>query len=215
MSLIISVASQKGGVGKSTISRLISREFAVNDFQVLIADMDISQSTCVHWNKRRLRDQLEPVIDVQLFGSVDKALKLALNYDLIVFDGAPHATKQTIDLAKHSDIIIIPTGVALDDLEPTRELAKELLSKGIPKEKIVVVFNHVGTSQAELDEATEYVKDKGLFVITPYLPEKTSYRRASDDGKAATETTHSSTNQKADEVAQAIMNRIETIMQKV
>jgi ABC-type transport system involved in cytochrome bd biosynthesis fused ATPase/permease subunit len=49
MALIIGVVSQKGGVGKSTIARLIARELAAQDWEVKIADLDISQATSYHW----------------------------------------------------------------------------------------------------------------------------------------------------------------------
>ena len=42
MALIIGVVSQKGGMGKSTIARLIARELAAQDWEVKIGDLDIS-----------------------------------------------------------------------------------------------------------------------------------------------------------------------------
>lgn len=48
MAIILGVVSQKGGVGKSTIARLIARELASQDWQVKIADLDISQATSYH-----------------------------------------------------------------------------------------------------------------------------------------------------------------------
>jgi cellulose biosynthesis protein BcsQ len=48
MAIIIGVVSQKGGVGKSTITRLVARELAAQDWQVKIADLDISQATSCH-----------------------------------------------------------------------------------------------------------------------------------------------------------------------
>jgi hypothetical protein len=40
---IIGIASQKVGVGKSTLARLIAREYAAADWNVKIADLDIGQ----------------------------------------------------------------------------------------------------------------------------------------------------------------------------
>src|SRR5215467_13387540 len=40
MAIIIGVVSQKGGVGKSTIARLVAREFAAQGWQVKIGDLD-------------------------------------------------------------------------------------------------------------------------------------------------------------------------------
>ena len=55
MAMIVGIVSQKGGVGKSTLARLIAREFAAQDWQVKIADLDVSQATSFHWRSRRLQ----------------------------------------------------------------------------------------------------------------------------------------------------------------
>ena len=91
MAMIVGIVSQKGGVGKSTLARLIAREFAAQDWQVKIADLDVSQATSFHWRSRRLQHSLEPDISVEQYGRVDQALKGAEHFDLLVLDGAPHA----------------------------------------------------------------------------------------------------------------------------
>jgi len=212
MALIIGVVSQKGGVGKSTVARLIAREYADNELNVLIADLDLSQSTSFAWNGRRLENDLEPAIAVQQFRKVDAVLKLQNNYDVIVFDGAPHATRQTLEIARHANMIVIPTGTSLDDLIPTVQLAHELRKNSVPVKKIGVLFSRVGNSQVEMDEAAEYIQMAGYQLLSGAIPERTAYRRASDAGKAATETTHASTNERADEVVQAVINHVEKLL---
>lgn len=212
MALIIGVVSQKGGVGKSTICRLIAREYAANELDVLIADMDVSQSTSFIWNGRRLENDIQPNIGVQQFRKVEAALKLEDKYDAIVFDGAPHATRQTLEISQYANVVVIPTGTSLDDLIPTVQLAHELKKNGVATQKIVIVFSRVGNSQVELDEATEYIQMAGYRLLEGAIPERTAYRRASDAGKAATETTHHSTNERADELVQSIINHIEKLI---
>src|SRR2546422_155250 len=148
MALIIGVVSQKGGVGKSTIARLIARELAAQDWEVKIADLDISQATSYHWRARRLQRAIEPDISIEQYGRVDQALKSAEHFDLLVLDGAPHATQATQQIAKASDLVIIPTGLAVDDLQPGVTLAHELI-KHVPREKIVFVLCRLGNSPAE------------------------------------------------------------------
>jgi chromosome partitioning protein len=41
MAVIIAMVSQKGGIGKSTLSRLIAREYANAGWSVKIADLDV------------------------------------------------------------------------------------------------------------------------------------------------------------------------------
>src|SRR4051812_39352373 len=137
MAFIIAMVSQKGGVGKSTLARLLAREFAALGWNVKIADLDISQSTSFKWRTRRLQNGVEPDVPVEQFGSVDKALKIAEQYDMLIIDGAPHSTSATRAIAEKSNLIIIPTGTPEDDLEPGVLLAHDLLSKGVNRDRIV------------------------------------------------------------------------------
>ncbi len=71
MALIIGMVSQKGGVGKSTLARLVAREYAKASWNVKIADLDVSQGTSFNWQARRLQHSRDPVIAVERFGTVE------------------------------------------------------------------------------------------------------------------------------------------------
>ena len=107
LAIIVSMVSQKGGVGKSTLARLLAREFATQDWRVNFADLDISQGTSFQWRARRLEDQIEPDVPVEQFGRVDQALKIGDQYDLLIFDGAPHGSQATRAIAQTSDLTVI------------------------------------------------------------------------------------------------------------
>lgn len=208
MALIIGVVSQKGGVGKSTMARLIASQYASNEWEVKIADMDLAQGTSTNWNRRRMQNQIAPTVAVEQFMTVADALKSARNHDLLIFDGAPHSTRTTLDIAKAADILIIPSGVALDDLEPTIRLAHELKQNKIPKEKIGIALSRIGNSEAEVEEAKTYIAQTGYFLFDGLLQEKTAIRRAQDEGRSASETLYKSINDKVDILVQAIVNRV-------
>lgn len=53
MTIYVGVVSQKGGVGISTLCRLLARGYAVAGWEVMIADMDTRQGTCVDMKRRR------------------------------------------------------------------------------------------------------------------------------------------------------------------
>ena len=207
MALKIGVLGQKGGAGKSTLSRLLAVEYARSEWNVLIADFDPLQSTSTKWNERRLKNGHAPVVDVTPFNSIERVLRIDDSYDLIIFDSAPHATQKTMEIAGTVDLIVIPTGMTLDDLNPSIALANDLKRHGVTRDKIVFVLNHVGSSSAELSEAYETITDVGYICIGD-LPERTAYHRALDMGQSLTETPYETLNQKAGALAEAIHDKM-------
>lgn len=77
----------QGGVGKSTLARIIAVEAIKGGLHAKIADLDTQQTTSVNWAARRAANGLEPPIRAETFRSVDTALQGAENFDLYIFDG--------------------------------------------------------------------------------------------------------------------------------
>ena len=117
MSSIISLVSQKGGVGKSGIARLLAVEFSRAGWSVKIADLDTMQGSATRWKLRRDAAQLQPEIPVEKFATVERALREAEKYDLLLIDGPAHAEKGGLSMARKSKVILMPTCYGLDDLE--------------------------------------------------------------------------------------------------
>jgi chromosome partitioning protein len=206
MAALVGLVSQKGGVGKSTLARLVAREYAAAGWQVKIADLDISQGTSTDWKQRRERSRARPDIAVEPFGTVAQALKVTQLYDLVVFDGPPHSMAGTLEIANVSDAIILPTGLSLDDLKPSVLLAHELIQNRIPPDRIVFALCRVGDRENEIAEARAYIARAGYTALEGELPERTGYRRASDQGRAASETTHPSLRERAERLAQSMID---------
>ncbi|MCO7217105.1 ParA family protein [Halomonas sp. OfavH-34-E] len=208
----VGVVSQKGGVSKSTVARAIATTYAAADWNVKVADLDINQATTFTWLQRRLKRDIAPVVAVETFGTVGQALKVADNYDLMVFDGAPHANRATAEIAQAVDLLVIPTGLSLDDLEPTVTLANTLVEKhGVPVERIAIVLSKVGDSAVELDEARTYLGHTPYHVLPGQIPEKTAFRRAQDGGLSIVETPYRGPRETADKMVQAIIDRLEEL----
>lgn len=212
--MFIGMVSQKGGVGKSTLARLVAREYAKAGWDVKIADLDVSQGTSFNWQARRLQHSLEPAISVERFGTVEQALKVGDHYDLVILDGPPHSTAGTLKIAQASSFVVLPTGLSLDDLEPSVMLAHELVKKEIARPKVVFALCRVGESESEIAEARQYVEQAGYRVLKGEIPEKTAYRRASDEGRTLTETRFQSLNEKSDALAQSIVDYLSTLHKK-
>jgi chromosome partitioning protein len=206
--MIIGIVSQKGGVGKSTITRLLAREYSANDWVVKIADMDAKQGTSTRWNMLRNEVEIEPAIKTEQYRSVSHAIN---DYNkgemhLMIFDGAPAASKTTLQIAQASNLVVLPTGISIDDLEPTVRLAHELVKNNIKRNNIIIVFSRVGDSSSEILEAKEYIEQAGYKTINNYLSDRVAYRRAQDNGKSLTETKFKSLNKRAEGIAQEIID---------
>lgn len=209
----IAAVSQKGGVTKSTLSRALATTYAAAGWNVKIADLDINQSTSFTWLQRRLAAGITPVVAVETFGTVASALKVADAYDLMIFDGAPHATKATAEIARQADLVVLPTGLSLDDLEPTVLLANTLTSKeGVPVERIAIALSKVGKSKTQLQDARTYLSATPYFVLDGQVPERDAYVLAHDKGLSIVETPYKGPKAQADELMQNIINRFETLI---
>ena len=208
MSYIIGMVSQKGGAGKSTLARLFARELAKDGFSVKIADLDTQQTTCTEWAADRAESKIEPEIQVQPFGNIKTALAEAVRFDAYILDGRPHSSQQTLEIARTADLTVIPTGQTKDDLRPAVKLAHSLADSDIDPSKIAFALVKTTNSEAELNAARAYLEQTEYTTLDGFLPVSTAYGIAHDAGKVVTETPHRTLNEKAERLAQSIINRL-------
>ena len=206
--MIISLISQKGGVGKSALSRLIAVEYAKAGWAVKIGDLDTGQGSTAKWKARRDQNGIAPEIPVEKYATVDRAINDAENYDLMVLDGPAFAERRGLSMAQASDLIIMPTGYSLDDMDPQIETAYELEEQGINSEQIVFIFCRADGSASEEAAARRYIKKARFNVLDPVFPERPSIRQAHNTGRAASEVSYHSIRSKVLSLAQAIVDKL-------
>jgi len=204
--LHIACLSQKGGVGKSTMARLMARTYASAGWSVKICDFNTNQLTSVDWVAARIRAEIQPEIEAQPYSSVKK-LK-GENADCLVIDGAPDSVQTSLEAAQIADLVIIPTGVTVDDLKPQLGFAQELAAKGVDREKIIFVLNQTADSEAAAREASLVIKKQGFDVATTELPFRAGFQTAQNRGYAISETTYPSLNERAESLAGELVTRI-------
>ena len=214
MSYILGIVSQKGGVGKSTLARLFAVELAKEQFHVKIADLDTQQTTSTDWASDRYENSIVPEIQVQPFGNLKTALSESKNFDIYIIDGKPHSSAQTIEIAKASDMIIIPTGQTKDDLRPAVALAHSLVNSNIEINKIFFALVKTTNSEIEVEAARTYLEQTEYVTLSGHLPISTAYGIAHDQGKASTETPYKSLNNKAKMITQSIIDQLAIITNK-
>lgn len=207
--MIISLISQKGGVGKSGVARLLAVEFARAGWSVKIADLDTMQGTATKWKVRRDRAGINPEIPVEKFATIERAVREAERFDLVIIDGPAHAEQGGRGMAKASDLIIMPTCYGLDDLEAQVEAAYDLEEAGIDRIRIWFVFARTSGSPAEDQAAREYLQRAKINFFEPVLPELPSIRQGHNGGKAASEISYPVIREKAIALAVAIATQVQ------
>ena len=206
MATIISFVSQKGGVGKSTLARALAREATQSGLQVKLADLDPMQRTVAEWHAVRLQAGHDPVGDVQILATMAQALTKADAYDLIIIDGPARAETGTLEIARNSNIVVQPSGASIDDLRPAVREFNGLVKAGIPKSRLVFALNHIATD-AEEQDARDYIRDAGYQVLDGCLIERPAYRKAQNAGLSVTETQSKTLNIRADALIQSIIDK--------
>ncbi len=125
----------------------------------------------------------------------------------MIVDGPARASAATLAIARAADIIVQPTGASLDDLEPAVLTFHELVREGIPREKLVFALCRVGTDAEERD-CRAFLGEAGYGCLAGSLPERPGYRSAQNMGFAVTETKYQSLRKRAEQLIQALIDRI-------
>lgn len=159
MSHIISIANQKGGVGKSTIAFNLGVALANSKHTVFVVDAD-PQGTVSMWAKARTRHKANKVNPNITFTenpwTPEEILKLSQppDYEFIIIDCGPannKAAKATLVVSDLTIIPISPSPLDINSARSTIELIEEGASRGATKSKVYLLISKkiVGTNLAK------------------------------------------------------------------
>src|SRR5205807_3087658 len=109
---IIAFISQKGGVGKSTLSQALATEASKQKLATLLADYDPQQKT----NRRQRKNKY---LTVNSFTTFKEIIQQKKHFDLTIIDGPARTSQGTLEIAKVANLVIQPTGASLADLKPS------------------------------------------------------------------------------------------------
>ena len=211
MTIIIAVISQKGGVGKSTISRAIAVQVAKENLRPLLADLDVQQKTSYDWAQRRQAHDETIQITSRAYNSHDEALTEMKDFDVIILDSKGYTDQQTADICQKSDLILHPCGFSVDDRKPTFITLNTLVKLGIEKARlnVVLVGDHTEASEAEI---RAYFSKGGYHVIDGFLRKKKIYELALNEGLSVTEASRKDYRIEASKLTEAISKRLEAVL---
>jgi chromosome partitioning protein len=202
---VIAFASQKGGVGKSTLCRALAVEAIRAGLTTIVSDLDAAQGTVHEWAKDRAKLGLEPPITVRLCRTAAEALDGAGDVDLLLVDGPAKADVETLALARVADLIVQPCGGGLDDLRPAIRTFNGLIDRGVPRDRLLMALVRVG-SEAEASNARDYLEVAGYACASGWLPERLTYRTLHNAGQSITEAKIPSLRSAAEVMVQSIID---------
>lgn len=180
----IAIAMQKGGVGKSTLTRSIAVAASKAGMNVLTLDMDAQQST-TQWADRR-GDQL-PLVRFVTEIELPKALKQAAEAgcDLVVIDTPPARSTEAPAAVEYADLVLVP---CTPDIEAYEQLPRtERLARTTGKPAAAVLTMAQPNSRSEEEIARAIFAELKLPMVPAILHRFKVHRDASRDGQTAQE----------------------------
>ena len=159
MTKIVTIAHQKGGVGKSTLALNLTYLFS-KEVYVALTDVD-PQGTIMN-----LKSLIED-FDIIDFKGI-KLLKKS-KYDVVFVDSPPYIINTIQPIFEDSDFILVPTKVGVPDImaiSTTIELIKSAQEKN-KNLKAGIVLNMLKPNIKIKDQAIEQLEKYGLPILSP------------------------------------------------
>lgn len=180
---VITIAMQKGGVGKSTIARSLAVAAVRDGLSVLMIDMD-SQQSVSQWAERRESDM--PVVVFSTENELPKKLAQAKGVaDLVIIDTPPARSTEAPAAVEVADLVLIPT---TPDVEPLEQMPRTLrLCRGFSRPVFAVVNMANPTGPAEVVYTREVIEAMGAKIAPVVLHRRKAHRDASASGQTVQE----------------------------
>ncbi|MEM6746252.1 MAG: ParA family protein [Pseudomonadota bacterium] len=179
----LSLLSQKGGVGKTTLATCLAVAAEQDGKTVAIIDLD-PQATASFWKDVR-GAETPAVISIQpvRLKSVIAAAKDA-GTDLVIIDGAAVQREVAYEAAAVSDFVLIPTKPAVFDTMSMTQTQSVVRQHDCPS---AIVLNMVAPSGQELSDGVEAAKSLGTDCAPVLIRQRKAFFRAQGQGLAVQE----------------------------
>ena len=182
---VIAVAMNKGGVGKSTLTRSIATAAVQDGLNVLALDMDTQQTT-TQWGRRR-KDRPLPLVRFTTENDLadELAKARAAGCDLAVIDTPPARSSEAPAAVECADLVLIPCTADIEAYEQIGRTAR--LARTTGKPALAVLSLATPNSRSEGEAAREVFDAINLAMAPVILHRFKVHRDASLAGLTAQE----------------------------
>ena len=186
MAVVITVAQQKGGAGKSMLVANLAVALAA-DRRVAILDID-PQHSLARWHAIRLA-RTPPAAAVtfsdlagwRLAGELER---LRREHDLVLVDSPPVLDADARRAIRGADLVLVPVQPSPPDVwaaEGTLKIAAE------EKRPACVVLNRVPAGTKMRDATNALLRDRGLIALPAVLGNRAAFSHSFAEGLGVTE----------------------------
>jgi chromosome partitioning protein len=181
---VVTVITQKGGSGKTTLALSLAVAAMQAGQNVVIIDVD-SQATASVWADRR--EGKPPVVIPTLAARLPHVLKTAAEtgVDLVVIDTPPRAEQAALAAARVSELVLIPCRAKLFDLETVATTLELIRSTG--SRHIAAVLNAISARGTRHTDAKALLEGLGIPVCPTALGNREAFSDATIRGQVALE----------------------------
>lgn len=182
--LVITVAQQKGGAGKTTIAAHMAVALTQKGFRVAVVDID-PQGSLTHWH--RIREELFGEGYTGMYFTAlsgwrvgSEVARLRRSYDVIIIDSPPHVETEARTAIRSADLVVVPVQPSPTDLWATKATVDLAKAEG---KQVRTVMNRVNPTSKIFDTIRAELTD----VATTKLNNRVGYASALLEGRGITE----------------------------
>ena len=186
MAIVITVAQQKGGSGKTMLAANLAAWLAVDKTTALL-DID-PQHSLARWHALRGRHEPKPanvtLSDVSGWRVAGELDRLRREHDVVLVDTPPVIDTDARRAIRGADLVVVPLQPSAPDLwaaEGTLKLAAD------EKRPVCIVLNRVPSSGKQRAAFEQELQDRGLPVLPAVIGNRAAFSQAFALGLGVTE----------------------------
>mgnify|MGYP001790982833 FL=1 len=208
---VITVAQQKGGSGKTTVSANLATGFLRQGKSVALVDID-PQGSLGRWFMTRIEDESGPVDALEFatssaWGITYEVRKLSDSHDVVIIDTPPKADSDLRPALRVADLVVVPVSVSHVDLWATEGVLDLARREG---KEAMVVLNRARKNTRLGGEVAEAAEKLEARIADAQLANRVVYAESLGQGRGAAEGRKTPAQAEVDaltsEVAEALSN---------
>lgn len=180
---VLSVVSQKGGVGKTTLATALAAQSIQAGRAAVVFDLD-PQASASFWKDTRGGDDLAiTALPPARLAHVLEAVRQA-GAKLVIIDTPPFSKDIAYEAAQHADFVLVPSRPAVLDVMAMKRTLDLVKHYDRPHAVVLTFCPPVGR---EIDDAIAVIEQLGAELCPVRIGNRIAYSRAQQTGKAAQE----------------------------